>query len=342
MKKILTAISFLTIFNFDSIFKNGSDKTLKSKQDAVQEGDLSKYLITDSVQTLKSNHGAVHTVSEDNKNKTDAVYTLDTDFHKNEALGSKNNNMCDAAQRTDADVYSRLHLVKSIKFFPLAGLFIGLNIAILYIVFNKITFSPGIASIISIAGLFIITGGLHFDGLSDTSDGLMAFLKTEDKNKFYNAMKDVNTGLAGTISVIFYIVLLYKIILDFNSFQTYNKLYGIYALISFPVVGRYTIILMSYFTVTPDNFRGIGSIFTEGTDMLTFISASAITLIIVVLFFRYSGLFALLTTSFAMLLVCYFFIKKFGGVNGDMLGFGVKISEIIFLISLLYFIKTGF
>ncbi|RZD16514.1 MAG: adenosylcobinamide-GDP ribazoletransferase [Candidatus Acididesulfobacter guangdongensis] len=318
MKKILTAISFLTIFNFDSIFKNGADKT------------------------LKSNRNTVYTVSEDNKNKTGAAYISDADVHTNGALDSKNNNMYGTAQRTDTGVYSGLHLVKSIKFFPLAGLFIGLNIAILYIVFNKITFSPGIASIISIAGLFIITGGLHFDGLSDTSDGLMAFLKTGDKNKFYNAMKDVNTGLAGTISVIFYIVLLYKIILDFNSFQTYNRLYGIYALICFPVVGRYTIVLMSYFTVTPENFRGIGSIFTEGTDILTFISASAITLIIVVLFFGYSGLFALLATSLIMLIVCYFFIKKFGGVNGDMLGFGVKISEIIFLISLLDFIKTGF
>ncbi len=320
MKKILTAISFLTIFNFDSIFKKGADKT------------------------LKSNHGTVLTVSEKNRNKTDAAYDAsDAYVHINGALGMNNNNVCGVAtQRTDADVYSKLQLIKSIKFFPLAGLFIGLNIAILYILFDKITFSPGIASIISIAGLFIITGGLHFDGLSDTSDGLMAFLKTGDKNKFYNAMKDVNTGLAGTISVIIYIILLYKIILNFNSFHIDNKLYGIYALISFPVVGRYTVVLMSYFTVTPENFRGIGSIFTEGTDILTFISASAITLIIVVLFFGYSGLFALLATSFTILIICYFFIKKFGGVNGDMLGFGVKISEIIFLVSLLDFIKTGF
>jgi adenosylcobinamide-GDP ribazoletransferase len=319
MKKILTAISFLTIFNFNSIFKSGADKILKSNQDAV------------------------HTVSAVHKNKTDtATYPSDADVYMAGTSGTKNNHMYGAVQRTDIDVDSGLQLVKSIKFFPLAGLFIGLSIAVLYVVSDKITFSPGIASVISIAGLFIITGGLHFDGLSDTSDGLMAFLKTGDKNKFYNAMKDVNTGLAGTISVIFYIVLLYKIILDFNSFQTYNRLYGIYALISFPVVGRYTIVLMSYFTVTPENFRGIGSIFTEGTDILTFISASAITLIIVVLFFGYSGLFALLTTSFTMLIVCYFFIKKFGGVNGDMLGFGVKISEIIFLISLLDFIKTGF
>jgi adenosylcobinamide-GDP ribazoletransferase len=290
MKTILTAISFLTIFNFDSIFKSGPNKTIKSDFCAVSD---------------------------------------DTS--------------ADAAFTSDANVYAKLHLVKSIKFFPLAGLFIGLNVAILYFVFNKITFSPSIASIISIAGLFIITGGLHFDGLSDTSDGLMAFLKTGNKNKFYNAMKDVNTGLAGTISVIFYIILLYKIILDFNSFhQIYPRFYGIYALISFPVVGRYIIVLMSYFTVTPKNFRGIGSIFTEGTDILTFIVASAITLIIVILFFGCSGLFALLVTSFIILIICYFFIKKFGGINGDMLGFGVKISEIIFLISLLDFIKTGF
>ncbi|MHB1680949.1 MAG: adenosylcobinamide-GDP ribazoletransferase [bacterium] len=314
VKNFLNAVSFLTIFNFNSINSNDKNKTFKSRADL--SGDINICPNAEIGEGIGAkNFFKVKSSSLDEINKVDSI---------DSSLGNINNS-----------------LVKSIKFFPLAGLFIGLIIAFLYVIFNKIT-SPNIAPIISIIGLFIITGGLHFDGLSDTSDGLMAFLKTGDKNIFYKAMKDINTGLAGTISVIFYIIILYEIILDFNSFQSYQKIYGIYALITFPVIGRYIIVLMSYFTVTPENFKGIGSIFTEGTDMLTFVAASLITSIIVFLFFGFNGFFALLVSSFMILIICYFFMKKFGGINGDMLGFGVKISEIVFLISLLGFIKTGF
>ncbi len=317
VKNFLNAISFLTIFNFNSINSNDKNKIFKSGADLSGDINTCIYSNTEIGEEIGANNFfKVRSGSFDEINKVDNV---------DNSLGNINNS-----------------LVKSIKFFPLAGLFIGLIIALIYIIFDKITSSGSIASIISVLGLFIVTGGLHFDGLSDTSDGLMAFLKTGDKNIFYKAMKDLNTGLAGTISVIFYIIILYEIVSDFNSFQAYQKIYGIYALITFPVIGRYIIVLMSYFTVTPENFKGIGSIFTEGTDMLTFVAASLITLIIVFLFFGFNGLFALLVSSFSILIICYFFMKKFGGINGDMLGFGVKISEIVFLISLLGFIKTSF
>ena len=251
-------------------------------------------------------------------------------------------------------------LIKSIKYFPAAGLFIGIITAFVFYVFNK--FLPLYPSVlISIFCLYAVTGGLHFDGLSDTSDGFFAYLKSGDKNRFYKAMKDVNTGAAGNIAVIFYVLIMWSLIISANqtyslyaslsSFLTFKHFYGIFSvfnfkfnfiylvLLLFPAAGRYTIVVTSYFSETPENFKGIGTVFTEGTDTKTFLSASIIAFLIICLTAGLPGFFSILITILAVLLTSLYFKKKFGGVNGDMIGFTVKLSELVFVAALLEFHK---
>ncbi|MHB8232296.1 MAG: adenosylcobinamide-GDP ribazoletransferase [bacterium] len=248
--------------------------------------------------------------------------------------------------KEDSDSDSHIvRLKKSIKYFPLAGLLIGVILALIFYVFNKfLPASPAI--LISIFFLYIITGGLHFDGLSDTSDGFFAYLKSGDKNRFYKAMKDVNAGIAGNLAVIFYVLIMWSLIVSVNAAHIANHnintdINGIFnlniaylSLLTFPVVGRYSIVLMSYFSDTPDNFKGIGTIFTEGTNLAAFALASVFALVIIYLFLKLAGVFSLLITVFIILSAAFYFRKRFGGVNGDMLGFSVKVSEIVFMLAL--------
>ena len=247
-------------------------------------------------------------------------------------------------------------LIKSIKYFPAAGLFIGIVTAFVFYVFNR--FLPLYPSaLISIFCLYVITGGLHFDGLSDTSDGLFAYLKSGDKNRFYKAMKDVNVGVAGNIAVIFYVLIIWSLIISANQkysiyaslppflvskhfsgiFAVFNfKLNFIYSLlIVFPSAGRYSIVVASYFLETPENFKGIGTVFTEGTDTKTFLFASILSFLIVCIPFGFAGFFSILIMILVLLLTALYFGKKFGGVNGDMIGFSVKLSELVFTAALL-------
>ncbi len=247
-------------------------------------------------------------------------------------------------------------LKKSIKYFPPAGFLIGMVSASIFYVFNK--FLPVQPSIlVSIFFLYIITGGLHFDGLSDTFDGFFAYLKSGDKNRFYKAMKDVNTGAAGNMAVIFYVLIMWSLIASVDPAQSFNFVSGgaipdhnffifnrgvnltYLTLLTFPMVGRYSIVVMSYFSNTPDNFKGIGAIFTEGTDIWSFIAASIFTLIIIYFFLKLAGIFSLLITVFIILFAAFYFGKRFGGVNGDMLGFTVKLSEVVFTVVLIGFTK---
>ncbi len=252
-------------------------------------------------------------------------------------------------------------LKKSIKYFPVAGFFIGIILAVIFYVFKE--FLPVRSAIlISIFFLYIITGGLHFDGLSDTSDGFFAYLKSGDKNKFYKAMKDVNTGTAGNIAIIFYVLIMWSLIISAEPAQSFHlsnagapvlngNLFNVNAgfsinlnfiyliLLVFPAAGRYSIVVMSYFSDTPENFKGIGTVFTEGTDMRSFVIASLFTVIIIYFLLNLAGIFSLLTAIFAVLLSAFYFRKRFGGVNGDMLGFTVKLSEVVFTAALLGFHK---
>ncbi|MCL4428958.1 MAG: adenosylcobinamide-GDP ribazoletransferase [Deltaproteobacteria bacterium] len=233
----------------------------------------------------------------------------------------------------DGDLYIK-YLKKSIKYFPAAGFLIGIILASIFYIFNKfLSVQPAI--LVSIFFLFILTGGLHFDGLSDTSDGFFAYLKSGDKNRFYKAMKDVNTGAAGNLSVIFYVLIMWSLINSVNGGFNLNFTY--LSLLTFPVAGRYSIVVMSYFSNTPDNFKGIGTIFTEGTDTWSLIAASFFTLIIIYFFLKTAGIFSLLVTVFVVLSAAFYFGKKFGGVNGDMLGFTVQLSEVIFTAALVGF-----
>ena len=240
-------------------------------------------------------------------------------------------------------------LKKSIKYFPLAGLLIGLILAAVFYVFNKfLSVQPSI--LISIFFLYIVTGGIHFDGLSDTSDGFFAYLKSGDKNRFYKAMKDVNTGTGGNLAAIFYVLIMWSLITSAEPVQSFNLVneginlnlnlnfnFIYLVLLTFPVAGRYSIVVMSYFSDTPDNFKGTGTIFTEGTDTVSLITASVFTLIIIYFFLKLAGIFSLLVTVFAVLFAAFYFGRRFGGVNGDMLGFTVKLSEVVFTAALIGF-----
>ncbi len=232
----------------------------------------------------------------------------------------------------EGDNSTIIKLTASIKYFPLAGLLIGAILSLVFYIFNRFSAAPA-SVLMSILFLFILTGGLHFDGLSDTVDGLFAYLKSGDRTRFYNAMKDVNAGTSGIIAVIFYILIIWLAVNGINSGFIYLSL------LTFPVIGRYSIVLLSYFSNTPEDFKGIGTIFTEGTKLSTFIAASVFTIIIVYIFLKLAGIFSALISTLFILAAAFYFAKKFGGVNGDMLGFSVKVSEAVYMIALHGFYK---
>ncbi|MBO6973123.1 MAG: adenosylcobinamide-GDP ribazoletransferase [Prochlorococcus marinus CUG1434] len=84
------------------------------------------------------------------------------------------------------------------QFAPLLGFFIGTIQSIIFIFLKASSWSIYASVLICLASGYLITGGLHIDGLMDTFDGIFA-----GKKKRLKAMKDSKVGSFGVQSLVF-------------------------------------------------------------------------------------------------------------------------------------------
>ena len=84
------------------------------------------------------------------------------------------------------------------QFAPPIGFFIGIIQSCIFIFLRENSWSIYPSSLICLASGYLITGGLHLDGLMDTFDGIFA-----GKKKRLKAMKDSKVGSFGVQSLVF-------------------------------------------------------------------------------------------------------------------------------------------
>ena len=102
---------------------------------------------------------------------------------------------------------------KSVVAFPYVGLIIGLILALLYGILSP--FIPLVPlMLILVIAEFLITGGLHADGLMDTSDGLFS---GRERDRKLEIMKDSRIGSFGVVAFVFVTLLKWQYNSDSNS-----------------------------------------------------------------------------------------------------------------------------
>jgi len=84
------------------------------------------------------------------------------------------------------------------QFAPLLGFFIGTIQSIIFIFLKASSWSIYASVLICLASGYLITGGLHLDGLMDTFDGIFA-----GKKRRLKAMKDSKVGSFGVQALVF-------------------------------------------------------------------------------------------------------------------------------------------
>tara|TARA_Y100001933_G_scaffold207516_1_gene210745 strand:+ start:1102 stop:1941 length:840 start_codon:yes stop_codon:yes gene_type:complete len=99
-------------------------------------------------------------------------------------------------------IFPKLPFIKPVfkniaQFSPLIGLIIGLIQCWIFKILIIYSWPPVSASIICLVSGYILTGGLHIDGLMDTFDGIYA-----DKKRMFKAMKDSRVGSFGVLALI--------------------------------------------------------------------------------------------------------------------------------------------
>lgn len=220
--------------------------------------------------------------------------------------------------------YSEKKLGKSIKFFPLVGLIIGLILYFanfLIIVYLKnIFYNKTIIAIFLIILEILIVGIIHIDGLADTFDGLFSYAK---KEKMLEIMKDSRIGTNGAVVLILYFIAKTVLI---SEIITTNPKY----LIIFPIIAR----LSTPVNAGLSNYArksGMSNAIISENGIFEAIFSLALSIILVFYIIDIKGI---ITIFIAFIFIIIFMLnvrKKIDGITGDTMGACLELTSILVL-----------
>jgi adenosylcobinamide-GDP ribazoletransferase len=213
---------------------------------------------------------------------------------------------------------------KSMRWFPLVGLAIGVLLAALHYCLMFI-FPEQIVSLLLVAALALVSGALHLDGLADVFDGFGA---RGGRERFLTVMKDSSTGAIGVVALVLGLILKYQALLLLPA----GLLYG--GIIIFPAAARFAQVLT---TVGSRKARddGLGAGFISSAGGKEVIMATATMLTAAYILLGVTGIICcLITASFAWLSKSYFH-GRLGGVTGDIIGCTSELAEILTLLTII-------
>lgn len=212
-------------------------------------------------------------------------------------------------------------------FFPLVGVVVGLAVLLWYELCGALEIGEGLfaagATLLPIA----VSGGIHVDGFMDTADAISSHGSRERKLEI---LKDSHVGAFGVLYLCGYLLL------TFGLWQQIARTpEGIPAAVAGYVVSR---CLNPISIVTFPQARKDGMVHylannaSRGAVLGCCVTAAAAVLILCVAFAPLTGIAAAAVTLAAFFLHRRFCIREFGGNTGDLAGFLLMNTELIFLL----------
>ncbi|MBP6062819.1 MAG: adenosylcobinamide-GDP ribazoletransferase [Fusobacteriaceae bacterium] len=223
---------------------------------------------------------------------------------------------------------------KSMKFFPLVGIILGLIMYTAHTLLSLYINSSLVIAAIIVVIYVILTGALHLDGLSDTFDGIFSY---RSKQRMLEIMKDSRVGANGVIVLVLYFILNIIFLADLESIELPM---GAFILL-YPVIGRMNTVI-NCATAPYARTSGMAKDFVEQTDYKGFLISFLITMGYAYAVLTYFKLdISIIAIVPIMAILGYYFARlmtrKIGGVTGDTLGAVLELTQVVMLF-LLYFI----
>ncbi|MDU4756559.1 MAG: adenosylcobinamide-GDP ribazoletransferase [Veillonella sp.] len=249
---------------------------------------------------------------------------------------------------------------KSVVAFPYVGLIIGLILALLYGILSP--FIPLVPlMLILVIAEFLITGGLHADGLMDTSDGLFS---GRERDRKLEIMKDSRIGSFGVVAFVFVTLLKWQLLTAIPTEEFIPM-----ALIMMPLMSRWSLVL-SIRSYPYAREQGMGAAFANlapkhvitYNTLSTFFMPIVILLIGVILYTLLYGVYSIFSIAdvgyvvglgvlvyatlgifqinIVSMIITYiinrilnhYIVKQLGGTTGDTYGFVVEVTEVLLLL----------
>ncbi|HVP77243.1 MAG TPA: adenosylcobinamide-GDP ribazoletransferase [Thermodesulfobacteriota bacterium] len=215
-------------------------------------------------------------------------------------------------------------LARSMAYFPLAGLLLGLLLAMAYFLLSFL-FSKSLVLWLTLGWLALLTRGLHLDGFADTVDG---FAAGGSKEKILEVMRDSRIGAFGVVGLILLIGAKY-LVLDEIARESIPR-----ALILMTVMGRNSMVWVCYRSPYARPGGGLAQPFAENLTMREMVISSLCAFGIGLLLWGLKGALIFLGMVLVSLVFRFFFIRRLNGITGDTLGAANELSELLCLILL--------
>ena len=197
----------------------------------------------------------------------------------------------------------------STAYFPVVGIIIGLILFGLHYVLNL--FLPAsLVNILLLAGLVVLSGGLHLDGLVDTIDG-MAGHRTPERR--LEIMHDSRIGGIGAVGLVLFLII------EYVSLNNVPEKWMPYTLLLAPTVSRWAMV-NSIFTCPYARATGLGKAFKQVISWQAFLLATLVALLLAVVLFRVAGLVIMASAWLTITLAALYFKRQLHGLTGDTYG----------------------
>ena len=234
-------------------------------------------------------------------------------------------------------------LSSSRPYFPAVGVIIGLGLALFDRLFT-ILFPLPAACALDLVLMFLITGGLHWDGVIDTFDGILGAHTREDALRI---MRDSRIGALGAITMVILLITKYGLLLSipFVRLETARLIScpRFQALMVSPVLARWSLCLVMDAFPYARKEGGIGSLFISGprgeetgvknlgSILRNLVLPGAFALFCAVAISGRRGAFAFLICTLFSYLGGWKTSRFLNGLTGDTYGAVCEISEIVAL-----------
>ncbi|MFH1421579.1 MAG: adenosylcobinamide-GDP ribazoletransferase [Planctomycetota bacterium] len=216
--------------------------------------------------------------------------------------------------------FGEREIAQSMFFYPFAGIIIGLILAGSYYLAYPYLNSFA-ASVIVVAILAVLTGGLHLDGLTDTADALFSNKNGEEKLRI---MKSSHIGAMGAAA------LTISILLKVSLINALPQKSALFAIILMPAAGRCSLLIPALLFRYAREEEGTGS-FIKSLGLGTVLPAVIITVLISTVMLQLPGLCSIIIAFVISVLLGKFIAIKIGGMTGDTLGAINEVCEVIFI-----------
>jgi len=214
-------------------------------------------------------------------------------------------------------------LGRSVAFFPLVGLAVGLLLNGLYWLLSAVF--PEVLVAAMVVGVWIAcSGALHFDGFLDAVDGLLGGRTAEDRMRI---LRDARVGAFAVAGGVTMLLLKFAAIGGIGS--------G--ALIVAPLLGRW-VISLAVVLFPYARAEGLGREMKDNAGWPQAVGASAISLAALVLLAPSAGIAATFTAVVVVGLCSWLLIRftlaRIPGLTGDIYGALCEVGETVCIVTL--------